>query len=322
MAASAALPLAPTHTSVFTITSMRDLSLSEPFFKETFPKDTVVSQEERYAAETDPLPTITNIPSPDNDLNFSIDVTVGTDNAISNEDHKTVGSTQQQQQKKEQHQHRQGETTTHALVTVPVIDTSMDNKNTTISTSPESKTIPQLLSATPVASASPSAAPKYQPEEEKKEDKDENAGEIMTVAPVATKEEATTVKEDFSSMKTTFEHGETFDTRPSTPSRSRPSSPSRPSSSLSWYSSTSSSSSASPSSPTLPSDQEPRNSFTRPLSRQEIRRKSSFFNNKDIAVSDQRYSTSASASMRPIADPRFKSRFQNVLAQWKARAGN
>ncbi|KAG0354776.1 hypothetical protein BGZ54_001481 [Gamsiella multidivaricata] len=67
---------------------------------------------------------------------------------------------------------------------------------------------------------------------------------------------------------------------------------------------------------------EPRRSLSRPLSRQELRRKSSFFNSKDIAVSDQRFSASTSTSMRPIADPRFKSRFQNILSQWKARAGS
>ncbi|KAG0304116.1 hypothetical protein BGZ97_001616 [Linnemannia gamsii] len=66
--------------------------------------------------------------------------------------------------------------------------------------------------------------------------------------------------------------------------------------------------------------QEARKSLSRPLSRQELRRKSSFFNSKDIAISDQRFSSSTSASMRPIADPRFKSRFQNILSQWKARA--
>ncbi|KAF8931843.1 hypothetical protein BGZ47_011653 [Haplosporangium gracile] len=65
---------------------------------------------------------------------------------------------------------------------------------------------------------------------------------------------------------------------------------------------------------------EPRKSLSRPLSRQELRRKSSFFNSKEIAISDQRFSSSTSASMRPIADPRFKSRFQNILSQWKARA--
>ncbi|KAF9307669.1 hypothetical protein BGZ91_008281 [Linnemannia elongata] len=66
--------------------------------------------------------------------------------------------------------------------------------------------------------------------------------------------------------------------------------------------------------------QEPRKSLSRPLSRQELRRKSSFFNSKEIAISDQRFSSSISASMRPIADPRFKNRFQNILSQWKARA--
>ncbi|KAF9545567.1 hypothetical protein EC957_010876 [Mortierella hygrophila] len=66
--------------------------------------------------------------------------------------------------------------------------------------------------------------------------------------------------------------------------------------------------------------QEPRKSLSRPLSRQELRRKSSFFNSKEIAISDQRFSSSTSASMRPIADPRFKNRFQSILSQWKARA--
>ncbi|KAG0200336.1 hypothetical protein BGX28_006568 [Mortierella sp. GBA30] len=61
-------------------------------------------------------------------------------------------------------------------------------------------------------------------------------------------------------------------------------------------------------------------SLSRPLSRQELRRKSSFFNSKDIAVSDQRYSSATYDSMKPIADPRFKSRFQSILSQWKARA--
>ncbi|KAF9941079.1 hypothetical protein BGZ75_010147 [Mortierella antarctica] len=60
--------------------------------------------------------------------------------------------------------------------------------------------------------------------------------------------------------------------------------------------------------------------LSRPLSRQELRRKSSFFNSKDIAVSDQRYSPATYDSLRPVADPRFKSRFQSVLSQWKARA--
>lgn len=66
--------------------------------------------------------------------------------------------------------------------------------------------------------------------------------------------------------------------------------------------------------------QESRKSLSRPLSRQELRRKSSFFNSKEIAISDQRFSSSTSASMRPIADPRFKNRFQSILSQWKARA--
>ncbi|KAF9433599.1 hypothetical protein BGZ76_009242 [Entomortierella beljakovae] len=82
-------------------------------------------------------------------------------------------------------------------------------------------------------------------------------------------------------------------------------------------------------------EDEPRrssSSISRPLSRQDLRRKSSFFNSKDIAVSDRRYANLSSSStssnsgiassMRPIADPRFKNRFQNILAQWKARAGN
>ncbi|KAF9355201.1 hypothetical protein BGX26_006850 [Mortierella sp. AD094] len=87
-------------------------------------------------------------------------------------------------------------------------------------------------------------------------------------------------------------------------------------------------------------EDEPRKSLSRPLSRQDLRRKSSFFNSKDIVVSDRRYSnysststsssysntngvsTSIAPSMRPIADPRFKNRFQNILAQWKARADN
>ncbi|KAG0287798.1 hypothetical protein BGZ98_004490 [Dissophora globulifera] len=71
----------------------------------------------------------------------------------------------------------------------------------------------------------------------------------------------------------------------------------------------------------LQEEAEPRKSFTRPLSRQDLRRKSSFFNSKDIAISDQRFSSSTSASLRPIADPRFKSRFQSVLSQWQARSG-
>jgi hypothetical protein len=62
-----------------------------------------------------------------------------------------------------------------------------------------------------------------------------------------------------------------------------------------------------------------RKPVSRPLSRQELRRKSSFFNSKEIAISDQRFSSSISASMRPIADPRFKSRFQSILSQWKSR---
>ncbi|KAF9925121.1 hypothetical protein FBU30_005014 [Linnemannia zychae] len=67
------------------------------------------------------------------------------------------------------------------------------------------------------------------------------------------------------------------------------------------------------------SEGEVRKPSSRPLSRQELRRKSSFFNSKEIVVSDQRFSSSTSASMRPIADPRFKSRFQSILSQWKAR---
>ncbi|KAG0049416.1 hypothetical protein BGZ83_005795 [Gryganskiella cystojenkinii] len=62
--------------------------------------------------------------------------------------------------------------------------------------------------------------------------------------------------------------------------------------------------------------------LSRVSSRQDLRRKSSFFNSKEIVISDQRYSTSAYDSMRPIADPRFKSRFQNVLSQWKARTSS
>ncbi|KAG0250949.1 hypothetical protein BG011_007965, partial [Mortierella polycephala] len=54
--------------------------------------------------------------------------------------------------------------------------------------------------------------------------------------------------------------------------------------------------------------------LSRPLSRQDLRRKSSFFNSKDIAVSDRRYSPTAYDSLRPIADPRFKSRFQSILS--------
>ncbi|KAF9201568.1 hypothetical protein BGZ49_008182 [Haplosporangium sp. Z 27] len=93
-------------------------------------------------------------------------------------------------------------------------------------------------------------------------------------------------------------------------------------------------------------DEELRRSPSRSLSRQELRRRSSFFNSKDIVTSDRRYSsistsstlsssssyssysypnpvsTSVPSSLRPIADPRFKSRFQNILAEWKARADN
>ncbi|KAF8960594.1 hypothetical protein BGZ46_001537 [Entomortierella lignicola] len=99
-----------------------------------------------------------------------------------------------------------------------------------------------------------------------------------------------------------------------------------------------------------PQDEELRRSPSRSLSRQELRRRSSFFNSKDIVTSDRRYSsrstsstlsssssssssyssysysnpisTSVPSSLRPIADPRFKSRFQNILAEWKARADN
>ncbi|KAF9152502.1 hypothetical protein BGX21_005098 [Mortierella sp. AD011] len=87
-------------------------------------------------------------------------------------------------------------------------------------------------------------------------------------------------------------------------------------------------------------DDEPLKSLSRPVSRQDLRRKSSFFNSKDIAVSDRRYSNYSSSStsssysstsgasslvapsLRPIVDPRYKSRFQNTLAQWRERAGN
>ncbi|KAF9995068.1 hypothetical protein BGZ80_007612 [Entomortierella chlamydospora] len=87
-------------------------------------------------------------------------------------------------------------------------------------------------------------------------------------------------------------------------------------------------------------DDEPLKSLSRPVSRQDLRRKSSFFNSKDIAVSDRRYSNYSSSStsssysntsgtsslvapsLRPIVDPRYKSRFQNTLAQWRARASN
>ncbi|KAG0221150.1 hypothetical protein BGX31_010132 [Mortierella sp. GBA43] len=67
-----------------------------------------------------------------------------------------------------------------------------------------------------------------------------------------------------------------------------------------------------PSTPSTPSS-------SRPASREELRRRSSFFNSKDISVSSTRY-TSTVSSLRPIADPRYKNRFQNVLAEWKARA--
>jgi len=67
----------------------------------------------------------------------------------------------------------------------------------------------------------------------------------------------------------------------------------------------------------------PSPALSRVSSRQDLRRKSSFFNSKEIVVSNQRYSSTATYdSMRPIADPRFKSRFQNVLSQWKARSSN
>ncbi|KAG0345803.1 hypothetical protein BG004_003049 [Podila humilis] len=59
--------------------------------------------------------------------------------------------------------------------------------------------------------------------------------------------------------------------------------------------------------------------ISRPLSRQELRRKSSFFNNKEIVINPQRFSASTNTSLRPIADPRFKNRFQSILSQWKAR---
>ncbi|KAF9994734.1 hypothetical protein BGZ65_009636, partial [Modicella reniformis] len=61
--------------------------------------------------------------------------------------------------------------------------------------------------------------------------------------------------------------------------------------------------------------------MSRPLSREELRRRGSFLDSKDVA--NMRYSSpTISESMRPIADPRFKSRFQNILAEWKARANN
>ncbi|KAF9377790.1 hypothetical protein CPC16_011664 [Podila verticillata] len=69
-------------------------------------------------------------------------------------------------------------------------------------------------------------------------------------------------------------------------------------------------------------DEEPQRPLSRPLSRQELRRKSSFFNNKDIVVNSQRYSATTYSSLRPIADPRFKNRFQSILSQWKARDSN
>ncbi|KAF9318410.1 hypothetical protein BG003_011234 [Podila horticola] len=69
-------------------------------------------------------------------------------------------------------------------------------------------------------------------------------------------------------------------------------------------------------------EEEPRRPLSRPLSRQELRRKSSFFNNKEIVVNPQRYSATTFSSLRPIADPRFKNRFQSILSQWKARDSN
>ncbi|KAF9299877.1 hypothetical protein BGZ74_008551 [Mortierella antarctica] len=69
-------------------------------------------------------------------------------------------------------------------------------------------------------------------------------------------------------------------------------------------------------------EEEPRRPLSRPLSRQELRRKSSFFNNKEIVVNPQRYSATTYSSLRPIADPRFKNRFQSILSQWKARDSN
>ncbi|KAF9423955.1 hypothetical protein BGZ94_008111 [Podila epigama] len=67
---------------------------------------------------------------------------------------------------------------------------------------------------------------------------------------------------------------------------------------------------------------EPPKPLSRPLSRQDLRRKSSFFNNKEIVINPQRYSATTFSSLRPIADPRFKNRFQNLLSQWKARDSN
>ncbi|KAF9362554.1 hypothetical protein BGX34_005945 [Mortierella sp. NVP85] len=52
--------------------------------------------------------------------------------------------------------------------------------------------------------------------------------------------------------------------------------------------------------------------------RQELFRRSSLFNTKQITISNMRYSSTVS-SFRPVADPRFKNRFQNILAQWKER---
>ncbi|GJJ78171.1 hypothetical protein EMPS_10530 [Entomortierella parvispora] len=66
----------------------------------------------------------------------------------------------------------------------------------------------------------------------------------------------------------------------------------------------------------------PSPALSRVSSRQDLRRKSSFFNSKEIVISNQRYSTGTYDSMRPVADPRFKSRFQNILSQWKARTSN
>jgi hypothetical protein len=65
------------------------------------------------------------------------------------------------------------------------------------------------------------------------------------------------------------------------------------------------------------SEEEPPKSPTR----QELLRRSSLFNTKQIVISNMRYSSPVS-SFRPVADPRFKSRFQNILAQWKERDNN
>ncbi|KAK3824827.1 MAG: hypothetical protein J3Q66DRAFT_326137 [Benniella sp.] len=64
------------------------------------------------------------------------------------------------------------------------------------------------------------------------------------------------------------------------------------------------------------SEEEPPKSPTR----QELLRRSSLFNTKQITISNMRYSSTVS-SFRPVADPRFKNRFQNILAQWKERDG-